>query len=219
MQITKNLWQVGGAGLTASEDAAVYLVRFGEVAALIDAGCGNHTQRLANHIANALPEGIPIRYLFLTHCHYDHVGGAEEIRNRYGCSIVAHDLDAEPLEAGDSTITAAAWYGARMRPLRIDHKIRGTGQTITVGNGSITALHCPGHSPGSLIYLAEIDSRRILFGQDVHGPLHPDLLSNRKDYVCSLRSLLELNADILCEGHFGIFRGREEITRFIRSFL
>ena len=37
MQITENAWQVGGSGQTSPEDAAIYLIRFGEAAALIDA--------------------------------------------------------------------------------------------------------------------------------------------------------------------------------------
>ena len=40
-KILSNLWQVGGAGFSSSEDAAIYLLRFGNTAALIDAGCGN----------------------------------------------------------------------------------------------------------------------------------------------------------------------------------
>jgi hypothetical protein len=38
VKIIEDLWQVGGEGLTAPGDAAVYLVRFGRQAALIDAG-------------------------------------------------------------------------------------------------------------------------------------------------------------------------------------
>lgn len=47
----------------------------------------------------------------------------------------------------------------------------------------------------------------------------PSLLSNREDYLSSLPRLLELDADILCEGHFGIFRGKEAIGSFIRRFM
>jgi hypothetical protein len=36
MEILKNLWQVGGAEFTSVEDAAIYLIRFGKKAALID---------------------------------------------------------------------------------------------------------------------------------------------------------------------------------------
>jgi hypothetical protein len=53
----------------------------------------------------------------------------------------------------------------------------------------------------------------------VHGPLAPSLLSNRTDYLHSLKLLLSLEADVLCEGHYGIYRGKEEVTKFIRSFL
>ena len=219
MQIVSNVWQVGGAELTASEDAAIYLMRLGGAAALIDAGSGNGMQRLFENIAQVLPETVPIQYLFLTHCHFDHTGGAEHVRKRYGCKVAAHELDAVYLESGDSVVTAASWYGGGMNPLSVDHNITGPQQKIPVGSGEITAYHCPGHSPGSVVYLAEIDSQRVLFGQDIHGPLPPDLLSDPADYRRSLHAIIELNADILCEGHYGIFRGHDEINRFIRSYM
>jgi len=59
----------------------------------------------------------------------------------------------------------------------------------------------------------------VLFGQDVHGPLDPTLLSDREDYRNSLNFMLDLKADILCEGHFGIYRGKEKVQEFIGSFL
>jgi glyoxylase-like metal-dependent hydrolase (beta-lactamase superfamily II) len=65
----------------------------------------------------------------------------------------------------------------------------------------------------------DLDSTRVLFGQDVHGPLDPSFLSNRDDYIRSLNFMLDLNADILCEGHYGIYRGKDRIEKFIRSYL
>ena len=53
-KILSDLWQVGGAGFTSAEDAAIYLVRFGDKAALIDAGCGNgHDLLKSNEIGRA----------------------------------------------------------------------------------------------------------------------------------------------------------------------
>ena len=219
MKITDNLWQVGGGQLTDPEDAAIYLVRFGEQAVLIDSGCGDSHQRLVDNISAVLPEDIEITHLLLTHCHYDHVGGAAALRKQYGCKIVAHQLDAAYLEAGDSQVTAASWYGAQMAPLTIDHKIEGQKEIFRVGKGEVLANHCPGHSPGSLVYLVKLQDQKILFGQDVHGPLDSSFLSNRKDYMRSLKFMLGLNADILCEGHFGIYKGRNNINKFIQSFL
>ncbi len=117
MKILEHLWQVGGAEYTTVEDAAVYLVRMGEKAVLIDAGCGNAQEAMFENITKVLPPHVDIEYLLLTHCHFDHTGGAEAARKRYGCRIVAHELDAAYLEKGDSTVTAADWYGARMNPL------------------------------------------------------------------------------------------------------
>ena len=219
MEIMQNLWQVGGGDLTAPEDAAIYLVRSGEQAALIDAGCGMGHERLVENISSVLAADITIPYLFLTHCHYDHVGGAAALKEDYGCKIVAHQLDAAYLEAGDSRVTAASWYGAKFQPLTIDHKIEGHKEIFKVGNHEVSAYHCPGHSPGSLVYVVTLENQRILFGQDVHGPLDPSLLSNREDYIYSLKFMMGLEADILCEGHFGIYRGSENINKFIQSFL
>lgn len=219
MRIKNNLWQVGGSGLTDPSDAAIYLVRFGDKAALIDAGCGQGHARLRQNIAECLGPNEQLEYLLLTHCHFDHTGGAEAVRREFGCRIVAHELDAVYLESGDSEVTAASWYGSQFEPLTIDVKLQGDQTILTIGDGNMTAIHWPGHSPGSVVYTTHMDGHLVLFGQDVHGPIHPALLSDGKQYQTSLRKLADLQADLLLEGHFGIFRTRNEVLEFIRSFM
>ena len=219
MEVIKNVWQVGGDHLTAPGDAAIYLVKFGDRAALIDAGCGPGHESLVNNISQCITANVRISHLLLTHCHFDHTGGAAAVKREYGCEIVAHELDATYLENGDSAVTAASWYGARMSPLMVDYKVRTATDTIAVGDGQVQAYHCPGHSPGSLVYLVKVDTTRVLFGQDIHGPLHPSLLSDRKAYLNSLEFILTLESDILCEGHFGVYKGQQKIESFIRSYL
>jgi len=218
-RIKDNLWQVGGGGMTDPADAAVYLIRFEGKAALIDAGCGRKHSRLKQHITECLGSDAQLEYLLLTHSHFDHTGGAAAVKNEFGCRIVAHELDAVFLESGDSGVTGASWYGARLEPLTVDIKLQGEQSTLAIGSGSVTAIHCPGHSPGSVVYMTEVDGQRVLFGQDVHGPIHPALLSDGKQYQESLKKLLDLDADLLLEGHFGIFRGREDVRDYIRSFM
>jgi len=218
-RIKDNLWQVGGSELTDSADAAVYLIWFGDKAALVDSGCGQGHLRLRKHIDECLPPGVQLEYLLLTHCHFDHAGGAAAVRMALGCRIVAHELDAVYLEAGDSEVTAASWYGARLEPLMVDIKLHGHESTLTIGDGSVTAIHWPGHSPGSVVYTTNIHGQLVLFGQDVHGPIHPALLSDEKHYQASLAKLIDLEADILLEGHYGIFWTKEEVREFIQSFM
>ncbi len=219
MKITEEVWQVGGASLTAPEDAAIYLICFGGQAALIDAGTGRGHGKLMSNIEACGIDASRIEYLFMTHCHYDHTGGAAKVRQASECKIVAHELDAVYLERGDSDVTGARWYGGVLDPFEVDHKITTFETTFIVGTGMVRCYHTPGHSPGSVVYLVESAGKRILFGQDVHGPLDPSLLSNRDDYIRSLRFLLSLEVDVLCEGHFGIFEGERDIQEYIESFL
>jgi glyoxylase-like metal-dependent hydrolase (beta-lactamase superfamily II) len=220
MQITGNIFQVGGAGFTADSDAAVYLVRGSREAALVDAGCGFAMDRLMENIRATGTDPETIAWLLLTHCHFDHAGGASRLRRKLGCRVVAHALDAVFIEQGDDQVTAATWYGTSMPPCAVDVKITDESHTLTVEeNTSISAVHLPGHSPGSLVYLTESDSRKVLFAQDVHGPLDPSFHSNRRHYQASLKRMLAIEGDILCEGHFGVVKGRKSIRKFIGSFI
>ncbi len=219
IKIIDDIWQVGGSGITESGDASAYLVCFKNQAAVIDAGCGSGHEQLVENISACLPENVKVSHLLLTHCHYDHTGGAEPLRKQFGCKIVCHELDAVFLEKGDNNTTAASWYGAEIQPFPIDIKIRQPIAKLYFEHGEILAYHCPGHSPGSVVYMVEKEEKTILFGQDIHGPLHSMLLSNREDYLNSLKLIMGLNADILCEGHFGIFRGKNEVRQFIGSYL
>ncbi len=103
-----------------------------------------------------------------------------------------------------------------MEPFGIDIKLQGEEATLAIGSGSVKAIHCPGHSPGSVVYTTEIDGQLVLFGQDVHGPIHPELLSDEKQYLASLEKLENLEADLLLEGHFGIFETKHEVREFIK---
>ncbi len=108
-QILPDLWQVGGPGFSGPQDAASYLLRFDEKAVLIDAGCGGETALIKRNIHQCLGRNVELEYLLLTHCHFDHTGGAQGIRKAFGCKIVCHGLDAAYLERGDSEVTGASW--------------------------------------------------------------------------------------------------------------
>ena len=219
MEITSEIFEVGGGNLTSPDDAAIYLVKYGDEAALVDSGTGRGMERLLANIRKCGVDPEQIKYLLITHCHYDHTGGAAELKRRIGLEIVAHKLDALHLETGDNGVTAASWYGAALEPFRVDRKLAGPKEEILLGGRIIDILHAPGHSPGSVVYLTESDGLKVLFAHDVHGPLDPRLLSNRGDYEKSLKMLLLIGADILCEGHYGVYRGKADVAAFIRQFM
>lgn len=217
--ITNEIYQVGGSGFSAPEDAAVYLIHANGRAAIVDAGCGNATGKLLENIRSCDVSDEVIDYLLITHCHFDHTGGAAELKKRLNLKTVAHTLDAEYLEKGDRQVTAASWYGAALKPVSVDIKLTRPEEVICLGNREITAIHVPGHSPGSVVYRMHSERQNVLFAQDVHGPIHPDLLSDRDAYQSSLKQMLDMNIDILCEGHYGVFKGKDAVREFVASFM
>ena len=91
--------------------------------------------------------------------------------------------------------------------------------TLHVGNIELNVIHIPGHTPGSIALFADVGNKRILFGQDVHGPYVAQWGAVMDKVGPSLKKMKNLNADILCEGHFGIFSPGEAVASYIDQFL
>lgn len=217
--VMENLWMVGEASLTHPKDACCYLLNGKAGAVLIDTGAGENPQLIVTNIEStgvALPR---ITHIVLTHCHIDHVGGVEYLRKATGASVICHELCALPLERGDNERTAASWYGIKMSPIKIDFTFSADKHLVDLGNIQLNLLHTPGHSPGSISAYCEVGNKRVLFGQDIHGPFSAVLGSDIKKWRASMEKLIALNADILCEGHYGVIMGKDKVKEFICSFI
>lgn len=152
----------------------------------------------------------------VTHSHIDHVGSLTEFKKNFEVEIIAHELDAERIETGKNI--GAELYGASYDPCKVDKKLRGENGTLKFGKHEIKFLHIPGHTPGSIGLYLDVGGKRVLFTQDVHGPYSlPG--SNPSQAKKSLRKLIDLKADILCEGHYGIYQPKEEVRIYIKRYL
>ncbi len=217
--IARGIFQVGGEGLSSGGDAAIYLVDGGNECALIDAGTGEGGEYVIRNVERAGVDPSRIKYLVITHCHIDHAGGAPGLKERLGLTTICHEKCAEILAIGNDPRTAAGWYGMKIPPMRIDVTFSGDEYILQVADAKLVLIFTPGHSPGSICAYLDRDNERVLFGQDVHGPIHPVLASDPDLYRASLKKLLALKADVLCEGHFGVYRRAEDVEAYIKSYL
>lgn len=217
--IVDGVYLVGGPDISRSDDAAAFIIDFSGELVMIDAGAGGSSRILQKNIEDAGLNPASISMLILTHNHIDHIGSAPYFRKQFGCKIIMHDLDAVAVEEGDSARTAASCYGTTFSPTAVDRKITGEREILRFGSEELNCLHTPGHTPGSLSIYLDRGGKRILFGQDIHGPFLDIFRSDLHQWKKSMEKLLALEADILCEGHFGIFQPKESVERYIKGYL
>lgn len=102
-----------------------------------------------------------LKYIYLTHCHGDHIGGAKELKQRYGGQIVAHRLAAENLLNVNTNLTL--YIGQEGLTIETDARVDDN-DLIHLGDLEFRVIHTPGHtSGGSCLYSEE---EKLLFSGD-----------------------------------------------------
>ena len=213
-EIVKNIYHVGDSG------CSVYLINTNSKNGLVLIDCGMSLQMIKK-ISKFNLNPMEIKHCLITHFHIDHIAACYDLKAfNKSVKFYAHELDAIPIEEkGHDKQTAAKWYGTSYKPIKLEKKLKGDLEILKFGTIEFHCIHTPGHTPGSISILIETeDNQKILFGQDLHGPIIPGV-SDYKEYQKSLRRLLDLEADILCEGHFGIFRPSDEVQRYIKQYI
>lgn len=102
-----------------------------------------------------------VKYIYLTHCHGDHIGALNEVKAAKGGKILIHRFDAEGLNNQSINLT---WYiGMEEIKLEADSRVDDK-DTIHIGNLEFQIIHTPGHTRGgSSLYCKE---QGLLFSGD-----------------------------------------------------
>ncbi|MFX0043303.1 MAG: MBL fold metallo-hydrolase [Candidatus Hodarchaeota archaeon] len=211
-EIFKDIYHIGNSG------CSVYLVDTKSNDGLVLIDCGMSLS-LIKKISKSGLNPMDIRHCIITHFHIDHIGACHDLKQfNKNVKFYAHELDAVAIEEkGHDRETAAKWYGVNYTPIKLSKRLKGELEILKFGTYEFKCIHTPGHTPGSISILLELE-KKILFGQDIHGPIIPGV-SDFEEYQVSLKKLLDLEVDILCEGHFGIFQPVEEVQKYIKQYI
>jgi glyoxylase-like metal-dependent hydrolase (beta-lactamase superfamily II) len=215
-RVWKGVYMIGGAELSHPYDCCVYLLDVGDLV-LIDSGAGESFDRLVSNIARLGFEPKKLKSILVTHAHIDHIGSLHRFQEVYGVQVIAHELDANAIEHGIGV--GAELYGVDYNPCHVDLRIQSSEEILHFGNYELKVIHIPGHTPGSIAVYIDTDNKGVLFGQDIHGPYYPQWEADPAQAKLSLKKLIELKADILCEGHFGIYQPAAAVERYIQGYL
>ena len=110
---------------------------------------GGDAERIAAAIAR---ERLTVEAIWLTHGHLDHAGGAEALRTALGgVEIIGpHEADAFLLQGIEQQ---AAQYGLRGLRNATPDRWLVEGDVLQLGEHRFDVLHCPGHTPGHVIFV------------------------------------------------------------------
>lgn len=175
--------------------------------------------------------------LVLTHAHLDHMGSAHEFGqvwahplepvddpipgSLYGPALAARMGLVDPLPPVLLTARPHGDYDLdtyRVRPVTPTRSLV-DGDLLDLGDHTLTVLHLPGHSPGSIALFDESDGT-LFSGDVVYDDVLLDCLpgSDKHQYVRSLRRLRALPVRLVRPGHDHSF-GRERLRHLIDAYL
>lgn len=102
-----------------------------------------------------------IKYIFLTHCHADHIGGINELKMARGGKILVSREDSEGLY--NKEISLADYINMQIPELEADSRID-DGDLIHIGDIEFQVIATPGHTKGSVSLYCE--KERLIFTGD-----------------------------------------------------
>lgn len=88
--------------------------------------------------------GAKLKYIYLTHCHGDHIGGVSELQKKKGGKILIHRFDADGLTNPNISLTNYLGIDASFEP---DSRLN-DGDLLHLGNLEFKVIHTPGHTKG-----------------------------------------------------------------------
>ncbi|WP_312558741.1 MBL fold metallo-hydrolase [Atlantibacter hermannii] len=128
------------------------------LAALVDPG--GDAQRIKQAVDE---QGVTIQSILLTHGHLDHVGAAAELAAHYGVPIIGPEKEDEFWLQG--LPAQSQMFGLEECKALTSDRWLNEGDSVTVGKIALQVLHCPGHTPGHIVFFD--DRARLLISGDV----------------------------------------------------
>lgn len=117
-------------------------------AAVIDPG--GEVPRLLKALAD---QGLTLEKILITHGHMDHAGGAAALKEATGVPIEGPHRDDQFWI--DRISESGRQYGMPEARSFTPDRWLGDGDEVTLGETSFTVRHCPGHTPGHVVFVHE----------------------------------------------------------------
>ena len=130
--------------------------------------------------------------VFVTHAHLDHSGAAHEVLEGFpDAEFWMHAADYERIRP--QSASANTWYGHPITVPRTPNRLLEHEETLAVGPLAFTALHTPGHTPGSIclagagvVFTGDVLFQGSIGRSDFEGGDGPTLIRSIRDHLLTL---------------------------------
>src|SRR5215213_2905091 len=109
-------------------------------------------------------KGLTVTLIVITHTHWDHIGDAASLKERFGAPLAAHALATKALANPGSATTELPFT---IEPVTPDHYLA-DGDEVALGAHRFRVMHLPGHEVAHIALVSEAD--RVFLGGDVLFP-------------------------------------------------
>ena len=201
-----NLYFVG------TKPASTHVVDTGDGLMVFDTGYQHSLYVVIDNIYRMGLKVADIKYIFLTHGHIDHLGGARALRDLTGAKIALGEADRQYAN-GDLDLTYAKELGMTYKETFEPDILLHDGDEITLGNTTVRAVATPGHTPGAMSFFFDVTDGKDTFRAGLHGGMGINTMAKafldkyglpysvREDFVKAMHRLNEEKVDIFLGNH------------------
>ncbi len=205
-----------------------YIVKTAKGSIMIDAGNKRKTKKFLKFLKRYSIDPKEIKYIVLTHTHYDHVGSLKKISQILDARIIVHESEAKSLSQGFTKFPKGTFWLTkfisnmgnrffqnigRYDPVEADIKVSDE-YVLSEFDGQVKILHTPGHTLGSICMGV---NGKLLFAGDTlfnmfFGSTFPPFANDWEQMMKSWEFLINKGYQKIYPGHGKPFN-REKLIK------
>ncbi|MBQ8359033.1 MAG: MBL fold metallo-hydrolase [Oscillospiraceae bacterium] len=191
--------------------ASTHIIDTGDGLIMLDSGYQHSLYLVLQNMHTLTLDPMDIKYIVHTHGHIDHCGATRALVEMTGAKTFLGTPDKDYVN-GVRDLSWAKELDLELEEFDADVLVN-DGDTITLGNTTLTAVATPGHTPGAMSYLFNVYDGEKMLVAGIHGgagmnTFHKAFLDRyglsydcRENYLKSMDRLKSLKVDIFLGNH------------------
>ncbi len=205
-KIFGNLYYVG------TEPASTHLIDTGDGLIIIDPGYQQSLYLVINNICELGFKIKDIKYIIVTHGHYDHLGAVKALQLLTGAKTFIGKED-RTYANGEEDLTWAKELGEEYYEAFEPDVLISDGDIIELGNTKILCKDAPGHTPGTKAFFFDVTDGKNTYRAAMHGGVGMNSMmteflerynlstETREKFIPAIESIIDEKVDILLGNH------------------